>query len=96
MTIKKLTWDKPVTLEIWLYGPSDESFEKAVEEIKKIRKEHEWLITNYINKPYIDYDSKIATPGEWHREWDRYEAPEPGAIYLTTEGEIKIIKPGGG
>ena len=95
MVIKKLTWDEPFTIEVWLYGPTDESFEKAVEEIKKIRKEHEWLITNYINKPYIDYEDKIATPGEWHREWDRYEAPEPGAIYLTTEGEIKIIKPGG-
>jgi len=91
MIIKKYTWDKPFTIEITLYGSQEKSFETAVEELKMINKEYDWLVTNYINKPYIDYENKVATPGEWHREWDKYEEPEAGAIYVTPEGEIKLI-----
>ena len=95
MVIKKLTWDKPFTIEVTLYGSQEKSFEKAIEELKTIKKDYDWLITNYINKPYINYEDKVATPGEWHREWDKYERPEAGAIYISPEGEIKLIHPQG-
>jgi len=95
MVIMKLTWSNKITLEIVLHGSQDKSFEKAVADLKMLNKEYEWLVTNYINKPYIDDKTKIVTLGEWHMEWDKYEAPEPGILYLTMDGELKIIKPDG-
>ena len=91
MRIRKLTWEKPIDIYIRLYGPAEKDYKIVLEELRNINKDDEWLITDYLNKPYIDYDRRVATPGEWHTLWEIYEKPEPGVLYLDRKGEFRLL-----
>ncbi len=90
--IKKETWNDPLYIEIELLGPTEKPLETALEELIHWKKPDKWLITDYIDQPYIDREHKIATPGRWATNIRPPQRLKPGAIHITQKGEIKIIK----
>jgi len=92
MKVKKETWNGDIEIEVELTGPMDKPLEKALEELSHWKKREGWLITDYIDQPYIDGEHKIATPGRWATNIRPPQRLKPGAIHITQKGEIKIIK----
>ncbi len=92
MEIKKETWNDPLYIEIELLGPTEKPLEAALEELIHWKKPDKWLITDYIEQPYIDREYKIATPGRWATNKRPPQKLKPGAIHITQKGEIKTIK----
>ena len=90
---KRVASGKEIVFIIEHHGVADKPLEAAAEELKYLKKEGDWLITNYINQPYIDWENKAAAPGSWDLTWRHYTEPKPGAIHITKEGEIILIKP---
>jgi len=92
MKIKKYSWVGEQEIYIKLYGVVDTPFEEAKKLLKDIALSKGWLITDYINKPYIDREARVATPGECNTLWQNLEKPAPGMIHVTREGDIKLIE----
>jgi len=90
---KRVEPGKDIVFTVEYHGVAEKPLETAAEELKYLKKSGDWLITNYINQPYIDRENKVATPGVWDLTWRHYTQPKPGAIHITKTGEIKLIKP---
>ena len=91
--IKNETWQNDLYIEIVLVGPTDTSIEKAVEELMHMKKKKDgWIVTDYIDQPYINKKYKIGALGRWGTNIRPPEKLKPGAIYITQKGEIKIIR----
>ena len=92
MRIKKETWREPLEILVSLVGPVEKPISDALKDLDKWKKRETWLITDYIDQPYIDGEHKIATPGRWATNIRPPQRLKPGAIHITQKGEIKIIK----
>jgi len=90
---KRAASGKEIVFTIEHHGVADKPLEAAAEELTYLKREGDWLITNYINQPYIDWENRVATPGVWDLTWRHYTEPKPGIIHITKEGEINLIKP---
>ena len=90
---KRVEPGKDIVFTVEYHGVAEKPLEAAAEELKYLKKGGDWLITNYLNQPYIDWENKVATPGVWDLTWRHYTQPKPGAIHITKEGEINLIKP---
>ena len=84
--------DKNITISIQYFGVANKTPELAIEELRYFKRDSDWLITDYINQPYIDYKYQFATPGVWDLTWRYFNESKPGAIHITRNGEVKLIK----
>jgi hypothetical protein len=89
---KKVDPERSIVFTVEYLGVAEKPFEAAAEDLKNLRRHGDWLITDYINQPYIDHEHQVATPGVWDLTWRHYNEPKPGAIHITKEGEIMLIK----
>ena len=87
---KRIAPGKQLTLSIHFHGTAEKDIEQAINEMRNFRRSGEWLISDYINQPYIDPINKIATPGSWNLANKHYNQSKPGAIHITRDGEIKL------
>ena len=58
------------------------------------RKGFDWLITTVKPYPVIDYEKRVAIPGEWMEKSPYFEQPRPGYLHITKYGGIKLIEMG--
>ena len=58
------------------------------------RLRRDWIITTVKPYPHIDHEKGVAIPGEWRERAPYLEKPMPGYIYITHQGEVKLIKIG--
>lgn len=90
---KRVEPGRDIVFTIEYHGVAEKPLEAAAEELKHLKKGGDWLITNYLNQPYIDWENRVATPGVWDLTWRHYTQPKPGALHITRNGEINLIKP---
>jgi|Deesub1362B_J571_1020462.scaffolds.fasta_scaffold00004_125 hypothetical protein len=94
LEIKKETHKKPVTLKIITTGlDTTTPPEQLTEYYKGYRHRHNWLIITSLNQPYIDPKNKVANPGTWLTHQPTHKQPQPAALHLTKNAQLKIIKP---
>ena len=58
------------------------------------RKGFDWLITTVKPYPIIDYEKRVAIPGEWMEKSPYFEQPRPAYLHITKEGEVMLVKVG--
>jgi len=80
------------TFTIQYMGVAEQDFDISKNELRDFSKDTDWLICDYINRPYIDYQNKIGTPGIWDLRDIHYIKSEPGLIHIKRNGDIELIK----
>ncbi len=94
MFIRKNLWSSWLELKIELHGSIDAPLDEIYKVIGTFHPHRfNWLILDLSPKPHIDRDRGIAMPGEYHRHWAKYEAPEPGILHLRSDGDLELIRP---
>ena len=92
MTIRKETWGGGFDVTIRLLGPSGKPGEAAIEDLGRGKGEDGWIVTDYIEEPYIDRERRIATPGRWGAYRGPARLLRPGGVYITHRGEVEILE----
>jgi len=92
MTIRKETWRRGFDVTIRLMGPSGKPREAAIEDLGGGIGEDGWLVTDYIEEPYIDRERRIATPGRWGAYRGPARLLRPGGVHITHRGEVEILE----
>jgi hypothetical protein len=93
LTVKKKTLKEEFTIKIANEKIIDHlPPEEAIKLVRndKSHKGYDWIFTNLLNYPYVDYKEKVAIPGEWTLFSPSLTEPRPGYIVVDKNGSVKV------